>query len=112
MGRKIGPPTALISEVISEPPLPSKGTNRLRPTFVDVKAKILNLLARCERVKWKSAVGKISYRNLRGHDQQPQDFIFVPNDLIGKREMSAKLIHWGDEKVVHTVNFCNSDRQG
>ncbi|GBM44385.1 hypothetical protein AVEN_147392-1 [Araneus ventricosus] len=40
-----------ISEAISEPHLPSKEANHLRPAFVDVKAKSLDRLARCKRVK-------------------------------------------------------------
>ncbi|GBN83235.1 hypothetical protein AVEN_111946-1 [Araneus ventricosus] len=35
-------PTTLISEVMSEPHLPWKEANHLRPTFVDVKAKLLD----------------------------------------------------------------------
>ncbi|GBL92333.1 hypothetical protein AVEN_35865-1 [Araneus ventricosus] len=38
----IGPPTALISEAISEPPLPSDEPNRLKPAFVAVKRKFLD----------------------------------------------------------------------
>ncbi|GBN55297.1 hypothetical protein AVEN_13457-1 [Araneus ventricosus] len=43
-------PTALISEVISEPHLPSEEANRIRSTFVAVKEKFLDRLTRCERV--------------------------------------------------------------
>ncbi|GBN50989.1 hypothetical protein AVEN_264740-1 [Araneus ventricosus] len=38
----IGPPIALISEAISEPPLPSEEASRLRPAFVAVKGKFLD----------------------------------------------------------------------
>ncbi|GBL75871.1 hypothetical protein AVEN_121570-1, partial [Araneus ventricosus] len=40
--RIIGPPTALISYAISEPRLPSKEGNRLRPAFAAVKKKFLD----------------------------------------------------------------------
>ncbi|GBN36077.1 hypothetical protein AVEN_170148-1, partial [Araneus ventricosus] len=39
------------SEVISEPHLPSKEANHLRPAFVVAKGKFLDRPARCERVK-------------------------------------------------------------
>ncbi|GBN10876.1 hypothetical protein AVEN_212997-1 [Araneus ventricosus] len=42
MGKDNWAPTALISEVITEPHLPSKEPNRLKLAFVDVKAKILD----------------------------------------------------------------------
>ncbi|GBM40008.1 hypothetical protein AVEN_217604-1 [Araneus ventricosus] len=44
--RKIVPPTVLTSEVILEPPLPSKDPNRLKPAFVAVKKKFLDRLTR------------------------------------------------------------------
>ncbi|GBN67645.1 hypothetical protein AVEN_51421-1 [Araneus ventricosus] len=47
-------PTTLISEVMSEPHLPWKEANHLRPTFVDVQAKLLDhpgRLVRCQKVK-------------------------------------------------------------
>ncbi|GBL92667.1 hypothetical protein AVEN_119068-1 [Araneus ventricosus] len=48
----IGPPTALISEAITEPHLPSKEANRLRPVFVAVNFQTArDRLALCERVK-------------------------------------------------------------
>ncbi|GBN13226.1 hypothetical protein AVEN_105186-1 [Araneus ventricosus] len=44
LARIFGPPTALISEAISEPHLPSKEANRLRPAFVADKGKVLERL--------------------------------------------------------------------
>ncbi|GBO19311.1 hypothetical protein AVEN_219649-1, partial [Araneus ventricosus] len=52
LARIIRPPTLLISQAISEPPLPSKEDNHLRLAFEAVKRKFLNRLARCERVKF------------------------------------------------------------
>ncbi|GBN98400.1 hypothetical protein AVEN_275124-1 [Araneus ventricosus] len=50
LARVIVPPTALISEEISELQISSKEANRLRPAFVAVKGKFLDRLSRCERV--------------------------------------------------------------
>ncbi|GBO45940.1 hypothetical protein AVEN_7264-1 [Araneus ventricosus] len=47
----IGLPTALTSQVISEPHLPSKSANRLRLALITVKGKFLECLTPCERVK-------------------------------------------------------------
>ncbi|GBN49598.1 hypothetical protein AVEN_137093-1 [Araneus ventricosus] len=50
LARIIEPPTALLSEVISDNHLISKGANRLRSAFVAVKGNFLDRLVRCERV--------------------------------------------------------------
>ncbi|GBM21459.1 hypothetical protein AVEN_161068-1 [Araneus ventricosus] len=54
LARIIGHPTALSTEAISEPYLPSKEAYRLRPAFGAVKGKILDRFARCKRVNPRS----------------------------------------------------------
>ncbi|GBL87264.1 hypothetical protein AVEN_270531-1 [Araneus ventricosus] len=65
-GKVIGTPTALISQAISETPLPSKEANRLRPAFVVVKGKFVDRLARNERVKLAEVI-KLMVEYLRKH---------------------------------------------
>ncbi|GBM49949.1 hypothetical protein AVEN_22461-1 [Araneus ventricosus] len=63
-------PSVLISEAISEPHIPSKEGNRLRPAFFVAKETFLDRLSRCERVKGLSNVAirfeeNIVYRGYR-----------------------------------------------
>ncbi|GBO33974.1 hypothetical protein AVEN_69937-1 [Araneus ventricosus] len=53
-------PTALISEAIAEPHLPSKEASRLRPALVAVKEKFSDRLAGDERVKCTTLIALVS----------------------------------------------------
>ncbi|GBN23419.1 hypothetical protein AVEN_32508-1 [Araneus ventricosus] len=57
---------------LSEPYLPSKEANRLRPAFVAVKGKFLDRLARCERVK---ITKNVELRNVETRPIMFEDFL-------------------------------------
>ncbi|GBM07099.1 hypothetical protein AVEN_177066-1 [Araneus ventricosus] len=94
MAKIIGPPILLISEAISEPDLPSKEPNRLKPAFIAVKRKLSDRLGSPLSVEYSLNGTRWSNRRMVPGEEHAQ-WYHVEYSLNGASLSSRSMVSGG-----------------